>query len=259
MTTQTNQEIFNQGLKMNGLTPENIITTSGNNVTAWNGITTEQVTQLINWVSGKQESMSGDFHSWCRHKKSGKIFDVYNNPETKLGNMVQQIMLLHNCDELIYEEFDKTPKYLERMLSDCNFMWNKDWFKNYKMAQDYSGAGYCFQRAHLKHKSSKTWKIKFGKVYIKNSRTGNRYCIEGEGDDVIVNRHIDLVQNRFMRGLMTEQTAFNLITFFMSHSHQLIKGVIASWRRTRHSVSKYSNQRRNAGQPKKDNSSNSRY
>jgi len=222
-STQMNPTtILNQGLILNDYLP------ADETIVAWEGITMEQVTELIEYTEKRKED-GGEFHSWCRHKKSGKIYDDYTNPETKLGKTLKEIMELHNCDELEYVEFEKIPKYLEQLLSDDNTMWKLDWFKKYKYAQDYSASGFCFQRAHLKHKSSKNWKIKFGEIFILNKKTGVRLNIEGSAEDDLIRNHITRIRSKFVRGLMTEEKAFELITFF-NREHLEIRGLINSWK-----------------------------
>jgi len=201
---------------------------SAGDIIAWEGINKKQIYELINFQTDDQQ-VSGEFHSWCVHKKSKKLLDDYTDPTTKTGSIVKEIMVLHNCDELEYVEFEKTPKFLETLLARENVRYkNYEWYGKYKNAQDWTSGGFCFQRAHNKHKSNKNWKVKFGEVWMKNSKTGLRLNIEGANDQII-NRHIGLLQNKVGRGLMSKVTAKRLAGFFMSHSQHLLNAVIDSW------------------------------
>ena len=220
------RDIWECGLFLHGLSPENL----KSDIIPWEGITIPDVYELLSMVLAKQDQMSGDFHAWCRHKKTGKILDIYNDPTTQVGKTLQDIMILHKCDEIVYEEFEKTPKYLERMLSEANYYWKTtEWYKKYRAAQDYSGVGYCFQRAHAQHKlSPKNQKIKFGEVYIENKQTGVRLCIEGS-DNSICEKHIKIVKMKVLQGKMSKKTAIRLLTFFMTHSQELMEDCVDTW------------------------------
>lgn len=211
----------------------------GCEVLPWEGITREQIDTLIeSFQTGQgQGGNSGSFHSWCIHKKNKKLYDDYSNPSTNLGSIVQDIMKLHNCDKLIYEEFEKTPKYLERLHATENEKYkNWSWYPDYKAAQDWSTEGYCFQRAHMKHKENKNWKIKFGMVWIENSKTGKRWLIEGNKEqngqleDGFIEIHIQLLKNKVRRGLMSKNRAKELIFFFTTKSRDMIEYIIDSWK-----------------------------
>lgn len=202
-------------------------------VKPWKGITTEQVEVLIQ-LHKKSTKNSGDFHSWCIHKKSKKLYDDYSDPTTKLGSMVQEIMRINNCDKMIYEEYKKTPKYLERLHAEKNENFKKySWYADYVSAQDWSGNGYCFQRAHMKHKENKNYKIKFGVVWIENSQTGKRYNLEGnfgeEISDGLVELHLDNLQRKVFLETLTKKRAKELACFFMSHSQHIIEEWIDDW------------------------------
>tara|TARA_R110001606_G_scaffold209535_3_gene356785 strand:- start:199 stop:1146 length:948 start_codon:yes stop_codon:yes gene_type:complete len=220
------RDIWECGLFLKGLSPENL----KSDIIPWEGINIPDTHELLDMVLAKQDQMSGDFHAWCRHKKTGKILDIYNDPTTPVGKTLQEIMILHKCDEIVYEEFEKTPKYLERMLSEANYYWkNTEWYKKYRAAQDYSGIGYCFQRAHALHKlSPKNQKIKFGEVYIENKQTGVRLCIEGNNHQ-IVEKHIKLVKLKVLQGKMSKKKAIKLLTFFMTHSQDLMEDCVDTW------------------------------
>jgi len=189
----------------------------------WKGITREQIDIL--YTLAMPAGWGGEFHSWCIHKKTKKIYDDYSDPTTRLGSMVKEIMYINDCDTIIYEEYEKTPKYLERLHATENEKCkNYPWFKDYKNAQDWSGNGYCFQRAHIKHNQSKNWKIKFGVVWIENSKTGKRYNLEGNFgetiDDGLIKNHIDTLRRKVFLGSITKERAKELACFFMSHSHE---------------------------------------
>jgi len=194
----------------------------------WKGITREQVAELVKLAPSRT---TGAFHSWCIHKKSKKLYDVYSDPTTQLGSIVKEIMMINDCDKLIYEEYEKTPKYLERLLSTENEKCKKyPWFNDYKDAQDWSGNGYCFQRAHAKHKENKKWKIKFGVVWIENSQTGKRYNLEGnfgeEIDDGLIFNNLDAIARKVFLGTITKERAKELACFFMSHSLNIVEDFI---------------------------------
>lgn len=200
-------------------------------IQAWKGITREQIDILNTLVASKE---GGDFHSWCIHKKSKKIYDDYSDPTTRLGSMVKDIMIFNNCDKIIYEEYEKTPKYLERLHATENEKCkNYSWFKDYKNAQDWSGNGYCFQRAHNKHNQSKNWKIKFGVVWIENSKTGKRYNLEGnfgeEIDDGLIIDNIQILQRKVYLGTVSKERAKQLICFFMSYGWEKVEECVDSW------------------------------
>ena len=204
----------------------------GTDINAWKGINQSQIEELINFsqISGKT---GGDFHAWNIHKKTKKLYDDYSDPTTPTGSILAEIMKIHNCDEIVYEEFTKLPKYLEQMRALENERHRDyEWYDNYTLAQDWSMSGYCFQRAHQKWRDNKNWKIKFGSVFIRNSKTGKKYNIEGEDadfEDGFIDRHITLIKNRVERGRLSKSKAKILITFFMGHSHELMNNVVDMW------------------------------
>ena len=203
----------------------------GMEIYAWKGINQSQIEELISF--SQSEKMGGDFHAWNIHKKTKKLYDDYSDPTTPTGSILADIMKIHNCDEIVYEEFTKLPKYLEKMSALENERYRDyEWYSNYTLAQDWSMSGYCFQRAHQKWRENKNWKIKFGSVFIRNSKTGKRYNIEGEDadfEDGFIERHITFIKMKVERGKLSKSKAKKLISFFMSSNPDLMNMVVDSW------------------------------
>ena len=204
----------------------------GTEIIPWKGINQSQIEELISF-SQSSKDVGGDFHAWNIHKKTKKLYDDYSDPTTPTGSILADIMKIHNCDEIVYEEFTKLPKFLEKMSALENERHRDyEWYDNYTLAQDWSMSGYCFQRAHQKWRDNKNWKIKFGSVFIRNSKTGLKLNIEGEDasfEDGFIQRHIDLIKNKVERGRLSKSKAKKLITFFMSSNHELMDNVVEMW------------------------------
>jgi hypothetical protein len=208
----------------------------------WEGATLQECKDLIAMAKiDENYNQQGDFHAWCEHKKTGEIYDDYNNPDTKCGYVIQEIMKLHKCDEIVYEEFEKTPKFLERLVSTQNSRWNEfPFFKKFKSAQNYNKPGFCFSRAFLKNKKQKKMKMKFGETFIANKKTGKKFCIEGkskiDGNQNFMESTINLCKLQYFTDKMNINKVKTIINFWCPTNLQpKMAEIIDSWETTKNS------------------------
>ena len=226
--------------KLQTLTVDEIKELSSNaNFQVRGSYTKQELIDLITFVAGAHnlKKLSGPFHAWIVDKKTGAIIDDYLNPNTKCGKLFGMVQKINCMPEVEYEEFEQKPKWLEQLYSQTMEAYNKyPFYKKYVDEEDFDSVGSCLHRAIQKHKTSKKrFKIKFGFVFIKNTRTGQRMNVEGEdnNDSEFIQNHINGCRSEFMKGKIDKKTLKQLITFFARVDAEIIDNLVGMWARER--------------------------